>query len=90
MEPLDIQYRLKKLGISQRALADELEVSQGVVSNTIRGRATSWTVANHIAGLLKMRPEELWPNRYCFKPRPRRGSAAAKPKTKTKKEEGAP
>ena len=34
-------------------------------------RLTAYAVAQHIAGLLGLRIEELWPERYIFKPRQR-------------------
>ena len=69
MDALDISYRLKRLGKTQSEIARDLGVRQGVVSNVIHDRATAHGVASYIAGLLGMRIEELWPNRYCFKPR---------------------
>jgi Ner family transcriptional regulator len=76
MTSAEIQFNLKKLGHTQAKLALELKVSPAVVSNTILNRVTSWTVAQHIATLLGKKPEELWPDRYCFKPRQARRAAA--------------
>ena len=69
MDALDISFRLKRLGKTQSEIARDLGVRQGVVSNVIHDRATAHGVASYIAGLLGMRIEELWPDRYCFKPR---------------------
>ena len=69
MDALDISYRLKRHGKTQSEIARDLGVRQGVVSNVIHDRATAHGVASYIAGLLGMRIEELWPDRYCFKPR---------------------
>lgn len=69
MDALDISYRLKRLGKTQSEIARDLGVRQGVVSNVIHDRATAHGVASYIAELLGMRVEELWPDRYCFKPR---------------------
>ncbi|MFE1574410.1 helix-turn-helix domain-containing protein [Comamonas odontotermitis] len=69
MDAIDISYRLKRLGKTQTQIARDLGVRQGVVSNVIHDRATAYRVASHIASLLGMRVEELWPDRYCFKPR---------------------
>jgi len=69
MDAIEISYRLKRLGKTQSQIARDLGVRQGVVSNVIHDRATAYGVASHIAGLLGMRVEELWPDRYCFKPR---------------------
>ena len=69
MDPIDIAYRLKKLGKTQNQIANELGIRQGVVSNVIHDRVTAHKVASYIAELLGMQIEELWPDRYCFKPR---------------------
>ncbi len=69
MDALDISYRLKRLGKTQAQIARELGVRQGVVSNVIHNRATAHGVATYIADLLEMRVEDLWPERYRFKPR---------------------
>lgn len=69
MDALDISYRLRRLGKTQSQIARELGVRQGVVSNVIHDRATAHGVAAYIAQLLECRVEDLWPDRYCFKPR---------------------
>ena len=69
MDALEISYRLKRLGKTQSAIARDLGVRQGVVSNVIHDRATAHGVASYIAELLGMRAEDVWPDRYCFKPR---------------------
>ena len=60
---------VKRLGKTQSQIARDLGVRQGVVSNVIHDRATAHGVASYIAELLGMRAEEVWPDRYCFKPR---------------------
>jgi Ner family transcriptional regulator len=69
MDAIEINYRLRRLGKTQTGIAKDLGVRGGVVSNVIHNRATAHAVAQHIAGLLDMRVEEIWPNRYVFKPR---------------------
>ena len=69
MDALDISYRLRRLGKTQSQIARELGVRQGVVSNVIHDRATAHGVAAYIAQLLECRVEDLWPERYRFKPR---------------------
>lgn len=71
MDAVEINYRLRRLGKTQTQIAREVGVSGGVVSNVIHGRITAHAVAQHIADLLGMRIEELWPERYIFKPRQR-------------------
>lgn len=69
MDAIEINYRLRRLGKTQTRIAKDLGVRGGVVSNVIHNRATAHAVAQHIAGLLEMRVEDIWPNRYVFKPR---------------------
>lgn len=72
LDAVEINYRLKRLGWSQARLAAALAVSPGIVNNVIHGRATCYSVAFHIAQLLGVTVQELWPERYVFKPRPNR------------------
>jgi lambda repressor-like predicted transcriptional regulator len=69
MDALDINYRLRRLGTSQAQIARELGVTQSVVGNVVNNRITAHDIASHIAKLLGMQVEELWPERYRFKPR---------------------
>lgn len=69
MDALDIIYRLRRLGKTQAALAGELAVSHSTINNVIHNRTTCHGVAMHIASLLSIPLEELWPGRYEFKPR---------------------
>lgn len=69
MDALDINYRLRRLGTSQAQIARELGVTQSVVGNVVNNRITAYDIASHIAHLLGMQVEELWPERYRFKPR---------------------
>lgn len=69
MDGIEINYRLRKLGISQAEIARTLGVASGVVSNVIHDRTTAYAVAIHIARLLECEIEDLWPKRYVFKPR---------------------
>ncbi len=71
MDAVEINYRLRRLGKTQAQIAREVGVSGGVVSNVIHGRSTAYAVAQHIAGLLGLRIEDIWPERYIFKPRQR-------------------
>lgn len=73
MDAVEINYRLRRLGKTQAQIAHEVGVSGGVVSNVIHSRITAYAVARHIADLLGLQIEEIWPERYVFKPRQRRG-----------------
>lgn len=84
MDALDINYRLRRLGTSQAQIARDLGVTQSVVGNVVNNRITSYDIASHIAQLLSMQVEELWPERYRFKPRgpaPNRRGVARRQKT---------
>lgn len=74
MDALEINYRLRRLGKTQAQIAKDIGVSGGVVSNVIHDRITAYSVAQHIAHLLGLRIEDIWPERYVFKPRQRRGN----------------
>lgn len=69
MDAIEINYRLRRLGKTQTDIARELGVKGGVVSNVIHSRITAYAVAQHIAGLLGHTVQEIWPDRYVFKPR---------------------
>lgn len=69
MDAIEITYRLKRLGMTQAQIGRDLGIRQGVVNNVIHNRATAFGVARHIAKLLGCEVTELWPDRYCFKPR---------------------
>lgn len=69
MDSIDINYKLKKIGISQASLARELGISTGVISNVINGKATAYSIAEHIAKLIGHEVNEVWPDLYVFKPR---------------------
>lgn len=66
---LDINYALKRLGLNQATIARTLSVSPSVVSSVINGRASSYVVATFIAEKLHTDVNNLWPERYVFKPR---------------------
>jgi Predicted transcriptional regulator len=71
-DAVEINYQLRRIGKTQAQIAQEIGVSNGVVSNVIHSRITAHAVASYIATLLGTHAEELWPERYVFKPRQRR------------------
>ena len=79
MDALEINYRLKRAGLSQTAIARELGVSQSVVGNVIHNRITAFSVASFIARALGEDLTALWPDRYTFKPRGRRSAQRSQP-----------
>lgn len=69
MQAFEINYRLRQVGVTQAHVARQLGVSQSVVGNVIHDRITAFNVAQHIAQLVGLEIQELWPTRYTFKPR---------------------
>ena len=80
MDALEINYRLKRAGLSQKAIACELGVSQSVVGNVIHNRITAFEVASYIARALDEEITVLWPERYTFRPRGRSAQRRELPK----------
>lgn len=77
MEPVEIIYRLRRLGRTQANIAKELGVSDAAVNNVIHSRITSRRVAVHISKLLKKPIKQVFPERYAAgggTPSPRRTS----------------
>ena len=69
MDGIEINYRLRRLGMTQAGIANELGISSSVVSNTIHSRVTCHRAAARIAELLGEPIQALWPDRYVFKAR---------------------
>lgn len=69
MDAIEINYRLRRLGKTQTQIANDLGVRGGVVSNVINNRITAFAVAQYIAELLELGVQDIWPDRYVFKPR---------------------
>lgn len=78
VDAIEINFRLKKMGLSQSKIARALGVNPSIISNVIHSRATCFPVATHIAELLGTNVHMLWPNRYVFKPRPNHKLATEK------------
>lgn len=64
MHPADIQAALKKLGITQRTIANELDVSEVTVSTVIKGRVTSRRIADFISAKINRNVDAIWPDKY--------------------------
>lgn len=64
MHPADIQSELKKAGLTQRYIADELAISEVTVSTVISGRVTSKRIASFIAEKINKDIDVIWPGRY--------------------------
>ena len=66
-----LQYELRKRGYTQAAFAKLIGVSHSTVNNVLHGRATSHPVAEKVAELLGRPMQELFPDRYIYRPRKR-------------------
>ncbi|WP_368648921.1 helix-turn-helix domain-containing protein [Castellaniella ginsengisoli] len=71
MDVIELIYRLKRAGHTQVSLAQELGVSRGVVNDVIHDRGASLRVASHIAAVVGVDVDQLWPDRYKDRPQPR-------------------
>lgn len=69
MDHFEINCRIRQTGKTQPKIAKDLGISAATVNNVIRGRVSSFAVAQHIAELLECEVNQLWPDRYIFKPR---------------------
>jgi lambda repressor-like predicted transcriptional regulator len=58
--PLDIQYHLKKRGVTQKQLARELAVSDMAISYVIHGKLVSRRIMIAIADTIEMPPEDVF------------------------------
>jgi len=63
MHPEDIKAALRKQGVTQAKLAEQLNVDESTVSQIIHSRR-SRRIEKAIARVLKSKPEVLWPDRY--------------------------
>lgn len=64
MNPLDIQYALKRAGLTQADIARECRVSKVTVGYVVSGITTSRRVASAIANATGLPMETLWPGKY--------------------------
>lgn len=61
----DIKAALRKRGVSQLDLANELEVSPSVITAVISGRSGSRRVSEAISKIVEVPLAVLWPARYA-------------------------
>lgn len=64
-----LQFELRKRGYTQAALAKLIGVHHSTVNNVLHGRETSHRVAAKVAELVGRPIEELFPDRYVYRPR---------------------
>lgn len=76
MTPLKIQLKLRKKGISQKAVASDLDVSEMSISCVIAGTRISDRIMKHIAGVIGADHRDVFPG-YYRKPAKRSTSKVA-------------
>lgn len=64
MHPIDIQYALKKRGITLTDIGNAVGVTKCTVSNVVHGRTKSLRIATAIAKLTGRSLDELFPGQY--------------------------
>ena len=69
MEPIDIQYQLKKRQITQKQIADALAVSQNAISKVVNKLTISDRIMRHIADLIGRDRRDVFPEYYKAPPK---------------------
>jgi lambda repressor-like predicted transcriptional regulator len=62
MDPIDINYQLKKKKSSQAAIAKKLKVNRSTVCDIIHGRQKSKRIMKAIAKVIGKEVKDIWPN----------------------------
>ncbi|KQC09405.1 MAG: hypothetical protein APR55_10305 [Methanolinea sp. SDB] len=74
MTPVDIQYLLRKKGVTQKALARRLGVAEMTMSQVVNFKMTSAPLMKAVADVIGMSPEVVFAARLNRpRLRPRRG-----------------
>lgn len=76
MDPIDIQYQLRKRGVTQKSIADELNVSEMTVSKTINKQMVSDRIMRAIASIIGTDHTEVFPEYYSNPPKRKNSKAA--------------
>jgi len=69
MTPLEIQFDLRKKGITQKSIADDMGVCQMAVSKVIRKESISDRIMKTIAAKIDRHHYEVFPEYYFSKTR---------------------
>jgi len=70
MEPIDIQYQLKKRGIMQKDIARALSVSDNVISRVVNKQVVSDRIMRAVAAAIECDPEDVFSEYYRPPERP--------------------
>lgn len=72
MDPEFIVYQLKRKGYSQRMVAADLEVTSSAVHHTIHNNRKSRRIREHIAEILGLNVQDIWPEKTAESEHPLR------------------
>lgn len=67
MKPADIQFLMRRNGVTQAEIARRVGVAPVTVSNVITGSTTSRRIAQAIAEATGLSIQALWPDKYPAK-----------------------
>lgn len=67
MHPEDIKAALRKAGVTQAALADELQVARSSVAQAISGSIRSTRIQTRIAEIIDRSVKEIWPSQIVLR-----------------------
>ena len=71
MHAADIQAALKKRGLTQKMIADELELKPMSVSTVVSRKMISSRIMRHIAQRIGLDPREVFPEYFLSPPKRR-------------------
>ena len=69
MHPADIVASLRKLGLTNRKIAETLECSPTAIRLVINNTQQSKRIADYIAQLIGKKTNDIWPGVYNYKAR---------------------
>lgn len=67
MHPEDIKAALRKAGVTQAVLADELAVARSSIAQAISGGIRSARIQTRIAEILGKSVKEIWPTQLVLR-----------------------
>ena len=62
MDPIDINYRLKKNNFSQAKVAKKLKVRRQTVNGVVHGKIVSKRIRKYIAKVVGLKTKDIWPD----------------------------
>lgn len=62
MDPIDINYRIKKSNSSQADIARRLKIKRQTVNGVVHGKIVSRRIRKYIARVVGLRMRDIWPD----------------------------